>query len=110
MGADYNQDGAPSNVLIRGIGNIAAGAAYVIPAGEVLLAVFSVDVDFPDMRVQAFLAAGWRDFNTSDGVLWAGAAGRVVAVPVKIKGDGANYRLQNIGANQIDNVYIVYEL
>ena len=109
MGADYRPSPEKS-MLIKVLGNIAAGIGYNIPALEILTGIYSADVDFPDMRIQVQIGGAWQDVSSAEGTMWMGVAGNHVMVPVAIISDGANYRIYNSGANQIDAVSYTYEL
>ena len=89
-------------------GNLGAGVSWVIPYGWRVLAVYSTDVDLPDLRME-FTTAAWHEVETEEGNAWTPDANVWTPLPVMCRSDGVNVRLRNTGANVITTLLIAYE-
>ena len=105
MGADYSFGKGMLNYL--NIGGLAAGAAYVIPVGRTIKAVFSTDVDLPDLRLE-ITGIGWVEVELVDGNGWTPDVNVWTPTPLEIRSDGVNARLYNSGLNLISGIYICF--
>lgn len=114
-GANYKQDGGLGTLLVLNVGNIAAGAAYTPPANRKIFAVYSADADVIDLRFQIHTGAAFISVRAYDAAAdWTGIQNRWNATyPLMTQNHATGavetgMRLYNSGANQIDNVYILY--
>ena len=108
MGADYKA--GKDYLRTENIGDLDPAAAYIIPLGQVPVAVYSTDADVTGLRLRILVpAGGFATLFREDGVLWAPVVNVWVSTPQKIRSDGVQYQLYNNGGNAVNDVMLAYE-
>ena len=98
-----------SNLKMTSPFELIAGATILIPAGRVLVAIYSGAGSFDDIRIQIQSADGWEDFyDTGNSVAWAPNPGTFSNVIGMLISDGVNYRIENSGVNPVAGIQYIY--
>ena len=98
-----------SNLQITAAFELIAGATILIPAGRLLVYIYSGDGNFDDIRIEIQSADGWEvlvDWGLAGG--WAPSATRWNPVPMLLISDGVNFRLRNTGVNPVPGIQYWY--
>lgn len=99
-----------SNLKQTAVFSLTAGSTVLIPAGRLIVAIYSADADTDDIRLEIQSNDGWEPYrDTTKGVTWEPIASAYSDIPGQIIiSNGVDYRFRNSGAGDIPGLQYIY--
>ena len=97
-----------SNLQMTSVFELIAAATVLIPAGRLLVAIYSGNGNVDDLALEIQSADGWEPLRDWTRAEWEPVANAMMPIPMLLISDGVNYRFRNTGVNPVPGIQYIY--